>query len=329
MHGGSCGNLEWRRAHNQMTDNLRQNPANRQRTSALASSQARHAQRDADYSNAVLAATSYPEQLGPGHINRLQSLVGNQVVGRIVQRAAAGLVIQRKLEATVRQELKTGSLVANMTGNFITSHGQGVDDNVGATKIHASRKSIPLTNTVIKDLHALKDNIHDQAFTSVNNGWSVTTKEAISLVDTTKKAGAIGAKPKAPTTINATAYGGETFHYDDDGSVESVDGLALTEEELEHANLKAGAKPKSSAKAPVKNAWRAKFLEAVNAYRTKQGTDADTAWVKQYFANINGVATADQDDPNAIPEKESKVTVFIRSNTGDIYHLDGTDDEAG
>ena len=312
-----------------MTDNFRRTQATRERTSSRASRQARNAQPDADYSNAVRVATGYPQHLSLDHVSRLQRLVGNQVVGHILQRAAASLVIQRKSEAAVRQELKTGALVANMTGNFISSHGQGADDNVGAAKIHAVRKSIPPTNTVIKDVRGLKNNIHDQAFTPVNNGWSVTTKEAISLVDTTKKGGVIGAKPKAPTTIVTTAYGGETFHYDDEGKVESVDGVPLTDEELKHANSEAGAKPKSSAKAPVKNAWRAKFLKAVNDYRSEQATSANTAWVKQYFASINGVATADEDDPNGIPEKRSKVTVFIRSNTGDIYHLDGTDDEAG
>ena len=233
-------------------------------------------------------------------------------------------VAQRKGEAAVRQELANGSLLANLQGNFITNHGQGVASNVDAAKVHARRANVPQTNTVIKDLHALKHGLAGAPFAAQGaDDWRVTTAAAIDMVDTTKKDAPIGPEAAAAKLV-PTNLGGEAFVYDDD-AVASVSGLALSDEDLAYANQQAGTKPKGSAKPQKKNAYRLTFLQAVNTFRREQAAAGDLAWVKANFTRVTGTALAGVAPAaiNAIAPRQQRVRVFIQKSSGDIWHLDG------
>lgn len=235
-------------------------------------------------------------------------------------------IMQRKSQEAVRKELANGLLMANLQGNFITNHGQGVANNVEAAKVHARRKNVPQTNTVIKDLHALKQGLAGEPFAPQGeDSWRVTTKAPIDLVDTTKKNGAIAAEAAAAVPV-ATDLGGDAFQYDGN-LVESVKGLALTAEDLEYANQQAGAKPKSSAKPQVKNDYRLRFLRAVNTHRREQAAAGAQAWVKANFTHITGTPLAGlaASAINGIAAKRERATVFISKASGDIWHFDGYD----
>lgn len=235
-------------------------------------------------------------------------------------------IVQRKSEVAVRKELADGLLMANLQGNFITNHGQGVANNVEAAKVHARRKNVPQTNTVIKDLRVLKQGLATEPFAPQGvDSWRVTTAAPIDLVDTTKKNGAIAPEAAAAVPV-ATDLGGDAFQYDGN-EVASVTGLALTAGDLLHANQQAGAKPKSSAKPQVKNDYRLRFLQAVNTYRRAQAAAGDQAWVKANFTHVTGKALAGVEaaDINAIAAKQERVTVFINKQSGDIWHFDGYD----
>jgi hypothetical protein len=254
----------------------------------------------------------------------------SNLVANALQKVKNDSPVQLKTTTAVKQELRTGALLANFVMTFITHHlGTGKNDNVSAAEVHARRQNQPQRNTVIMDARALKDALVAGTWVDSGDHWTVTTATAIELQGTRKRPGNIGEVPEGATLLGLTGSGEHAGKFTvSEGAITAIE--SATAEEVQNAVAATGPYPSGNG-ARVKSQrrdYRQGLVDHINEQRRKRANDEKVTWVKQYFRSIggtnmygnNGITTID--NINGVERTTQNVTVFVGKNSGDIYHFD-------